>query len=246
MDMVLGNGGLLTGKTLAKELEESLKNPGQTKVAAIAAGTATGAAGLVTGGGDTVEISDEARRQLARSTTTEGDSAAAKAGQSTVSAQVGGAGAEKTEEQTAADTAKEDLAKQIREVQKKLEDAKARLAEAMASAGAPNGAASAQSTQKASVFSNAGAEGSEASEQSAGSGVADAALSDSSMEVKAIQVEISNLNSQLMTLYKRQQELSQTGGGGGAVMDGLGTRAGINTPGIGVPGGKGQRMPLNA
>lgn len=232
MDMVIGNGSLLTGKTLAEELEESLKNPGQTKVAASAAGTAPGAAGLVTSSGDTVEISDEARRQLAQSTTAEGGSDAAKAGQSTVSAQVGGAGAEKTEEQTAADTAKEDLVKQIREVQKKLEDAKARLAEAMSSTGA----------QSASVSSDTTAEGSEAPEQSA-----DAALSDGSMDAKAIQVEISNLNSQLMTLQKRQQELSQGGaGGGGAVVDGLGTRAGINTPGIGVPGGKGQRMPINA
>ena len=107
MDMVLGNGGLLTGKTLAEELEESLKNPGQTKVASAAAGTAAGASSVVAASGDTVEISDEARRQLAQSTTTEGDSAAAKAGQSTVSAQVGGAGAEKAEAQTAADTTKE-------------------------------------------------------------------------------------------------------------------------------------------
>ena len=122
-------------------------------------------------------------------------------------------------------------------MQKKLEDAKARLAEAMASSGAENGAASAQ---KAPASSGAEAEGSEVPEQSA-----DAALSDGSMETKAIQVEISNLNSQLMTLYKRQQELSQSGSGG-ASMDGLGTRAGINTPGIGVPGGKGQRMPVNA
>ena len=244
MEMVIG-GSLATSKTLAEELKEGVKKSGQTQGAVAVSPTEKPAGTFVTASGDSVEISEEGRQQLAESwgAGKTSDASVTGTGENTLAAQMGAAGAEESETQNTAEETKEAVIKQIREVQKKLASAKERLAEAMAASGAASATAVEANAEPASSSSASG-EGSEIPEQNDDGGMADALLGDSSMEVKAIQVEISNLNSQLLLLNKRLEELSKFGSNAGA--PGGGTRAGINTPGTGEAGGKGQRMPIRA
>jgi len=134
------------------------------------------------------------------------------------------------ENQTAADSARQQLLEQIEEVEEKLRDAQARLAQAQARAASSGEAES----------------GDDASgEEGEPSHAADAAMSamGGNPEVEAIQMEIKMLSQQLMTLNQKLMEESGSGGAGAGV--GYGKRAGIGGESNG-PSGQGQRIEVSA
>ena len=125
-----------------------------------------------------------------------------------------------TEEgEASATNPKEDLLRQIKEIQEKIQDAQSRLAEAQG---------------------NSQSENKKNNEGSSLDRVPDV-ITDESAEVKTIQAEIELLSQQLLMFNDQLMEMTSGSSGGG----GGGTRAGIGGASNG-PSGQGQRIQVQA
>ncbi len=156
---------------------------------------------------DTVSISEEARELSRMHSGDPAEDAAEENGEKQAPrapvAQRGGGAAS---EDSAEDDPLEEIDRQIREVQKRLDQAKGRLAEVESASDdgpAPMERRAAEKAEQA-VSGNEPADN-QASQDEA----TPAAFEGNLTEMKAVQAEISTLNSQLMTLMQRRAELTK-------------------------------------
>ncbi len=210
MEITPNSAALRPEEPLSKIYQERLKASAETSSAAESANNESKLAENEPTGGDTVSISEEAYKKQQ-----EAEKASSEPGATRF------AGAKEEEEPAPADL-KEILRRQIREVQKQLNEARQRLAAAMAEQGQ----------------GNAGETPVEAPEEAdAGNGK----QADGGDEVKKCTAEVGQLTATLLQLnnqlMKEEKKASQAGAMGSA---------GISTGGTGERGGLGERMVTRA